>query len=127
MRIKELVAWAVFVFCMSACNRYIGKTANTWQGSDAPGHNYAGFSNLTGRQKFRMDLKGEGQGYVSYKVEKRSGSLKMLISNGDQVLVEQQIDQQLSNDLLLPSNQTYTVTFSGNKASGRFDIQYGIK
>ena len=74
-----------------------------------------------------MDLKGEGQGYVSYKVEKRSGSLKMLISNGDQVLVEQQIDQQLSNDLLLPSNQTYTVTFSGNKASGRFDIQYCIK
>ncbi|ANH81471.1 hypothetical protein A8C56_11200 [Niabella ginsenosidivorans] len=124
---KKISICIVFVFCLSACNRYTGVTANAWQGADTPGHHSAGFTNLTGKQKFRMDLKGEGRGYVAYNVEKGSGYLKMLVSSGNKVLVEEQVDQRVSNELALPSNQSYTVTFSGNNASGRFDIQYGIK
>lgn len=100
---------------------------NNWEGADQPGHTYADFGRLNGRQRFEMNLPGSDSGFVHYTVQRKSGMLKMMIRSADKTIVDAQVDQVLSDSLVLPANRRYSVTFIGNKASGRFDVKYGIK
>lgn len=113
-------------FLMAGCGFYKGNSyTRNWNGSDTPGHNYARFDELSGKQHFFVNLDGQGNGFVNYKVERKGGNLRLFIRGSEKTILDQQIEGRMSQQLSLPSNQNYTITLIGYKASGSFDIQYG--
>ncbi|MBO9618395.1 MAG: hypothetical protein J7539_05100 [Niabella sp.] len=95
--------------------------------SDNPGHLYARFEALNGKQSFNLKLQRGNKAYMARKIMCSNGTLKVSVRSGNRIVAEQQIEHLVDDTLWLASNRDYRVTFTGRNASGNFDIKYRTK
>lgn len=120
---KKRMTGIGMIVLLAACSG-----ANNWQGSDVNGHSYASFGSLSGKQRFKLQLDSAQTYYIKYTVQRQSGELHLLIAAGRDALVDKEVDTRLSDSLLVKhiNNTAYTLTLSGKKAAGSYDVRYGI-
>lgn len=112
----------------SALTVFSCTVTHNWNSSDTPGHNYATFGALSGKQKFEIKLnRHAGRSYVAYDIKLEDGELGMIIKSPDQLLVDTSVTGRMKDTIFIDKagNGIYNVILTGKKAAGSYDIKYG--
>lgn len=101
---------------------------HNWNSNNTPGHNYATFGELSGKQKFEIKLnRNAARSYIAYDIQLADGELGMTIKSPDQLLIDTSTTNRIMDTIFIDKagNGRYNVILTGKKAAGSYDIKYG--
>ena len=116
----------LILFCLIFLQAFAhAQYSRHWQGTDVPGHIQASFEGLRGTQDFKILASTEKTRILKYSITRDEGKLTITIKSGSTVLFSKQVNGMEADSINIDHPETQmTVSITGRRASGNFDIKY---
>lgn len=98
-----------------------------WKSDDLPGKSTASFAYFNGKEKHTVDLVKNDILFLQYSTSVTSGDITLSVSHKGETVWQKKLaatSDTAEYHLTAPSTGRYTITISGQKAAGSFEIRY---
>ena len=102
-------------------------TTRNWKSNDLPGTLRASFDYFNGVEKHTVDLAKDDILFMKYSLNATGGGITLSVSHNGAIVWQKEItatSDTAEHHLVAPSTGRYTITVSGKKAAGSFEIKY---
>jgi hypothetical protein len=102
-------------------------TTRNWKSNDLPGKFTASFVYFNGKERHTVDLAKDDILFMNYSLAATGGDITLSVSHKGVAVWQKKVTGTSDNaeyHLTAPSTGRYTITVSGKKAAGSFEIRY---
>ena len=102
-------------------------TTRNWKSNDLPGKFAASFAYFNGKERHTVDLAKDDILFMNYSLAATGGDITLSVSHNGVAVWQKKVtgtSDTAEYHLIAPSTDRYTITVSGKKAAGSFEIRY---
>lgn len=117
---KELSVLLTIMLFINACS-----SPKNWNGTATVKGTKATFSELNGRQAFKM-IAPNCDTYLKYNFDITNGRVKAVMKSSDEVVFDKEINAAVLDSIHLVNQKgtEYKILITGKQASGKFDVYF---
>src|SRR6186713_2605571 len=102
-------------------------TTRNWKSNDLPGKFAASFAYFNGKESHTVDLAKDDILFMKYSLAATEGDITLSVSHKGVAVWQKKVNATSDTaeyHMIAPATGQYTITVSGNKAAGSFEIRY---